>query len=166
MKISGIKLGKIHASTSGDGHYSKVKVLDIPLLIEVEIGFSNNIIAGYLKAYFDKAFWNVASHDIIYTDKQFEKDVNSGIKNLGYNYDVHYSEQGGQTDDYVHFDIPREFAIDLLEEVFTSYSHSKEFDDMAKFKNERIKSLRSKIKELEELVEKIRVKRIEMIPKG
>lgn len=65
---------------------------------------------GELRVYFDKATWNVDKDGLIYTDRQFEKELKAHLKQLGLaSDDVDYSEQGMQGNNYVSLDVGKKF---------------------------------------------------------
>jgi len=65
---------------------------------------------GEMRVFFDPADWNVASDGLIYTDEQFESELQEALSSLGYSVDdVGYSEQGMQGVDYVSLDIGPKF---------------------------------------------------------
>jgi hypothetical protein len=66
---------------------------------------------GSLNVYFDPLTWNIHNDGLIYTDDQFKKEVMNflGQHDLpGWN--VFYSEQGMQGNDYVNFDVGHAFC--------------------------------------------------------
>ena len=114
----------ITASTDGKGHWSEeARAVDITKL---EIGFSNQGLYpgepfyGELCGFFEpsgftKNSWNVPGYGLIYTDKQWLREFKKGLQEIGFSrravQDLHYSEQGMQTDDYVSFDIGQHFWV-------------------------------------------------------
>jgi hypothetical protein len=65
---------------------------------------------GELKVYFDES-WNVAKDGLIYTDRQFEKDLKAFLKLHGLpERGVSYSEQGMQGTNYVSLDASDKFV--------------------------------------------------------
>lgn len=66
--------------------------------------------SGELRAYFTKSSWDVEKHGLIYTDKQFVKDLQAALKDTGLNGLVEYSEQGMQGDTFVSFDTDAKFT--------------------------------------------------------
>jgi len=156
-----IRLGEIRASTSGDGLSSKKKVDKIQVMMNVRIRFIGNHISGVLDVYFKKEDWNTKESGLIYTDSKFVKDVNEGLKKLGYNHEVEYSEQVMQGNHYVNFDLSRGFIEEIFKKLISIYNVRDLFHD----RDEIIKLLKRRIKEQEKLIEKIRIKRKEMIDK-
>lgn len=72
---------------------------------------------GELCVHFDTATWDCAVHGLIYTDKQFMRELRDYLVSLGFTRaeadDVCYSEQGMQGDDYVSCDVGAEFIAGL-----------------------------------------------------
>ncbi len=99
-------------STDGCGYWSEVakdvKVTGIDLVyINDERDF------GELKVYFDVAYWDVDQDGLIYTDRQFERELKSLLFNMGLDGDdICYSEQGMQGDNYVSMDVGGRFIIE------------------------------------------------------
>ena len=103
--------------TDGKGHWSqekrKVKITDISI---GEGGMRE------LRAYFSKKSWDTEKHGLIYTDKQFMKEfrkhmIKSGVpKKVA--YDIDYTEQGMQGDDYVSMEYGEKTEKFLLKKLF------------------------------------------------
>jgi hypothetical protein len=65
---------------------------------------------GELRIHFDTDTWNLDEHGLIYTDKQFERELKKFLNGIGLaGSDVDYSEQGMQGDDYVSCDVGGKF---------------------------------------------------------
>lgn len=65
---------------------------------------------GELRVYFDTTTWNTDDSGLIYTDRQFMKELQQFLDSHGLpGKDVSYSEQGMQGDDYVSCDIGKPF---------------------------------------------------------
>jgi hypothetical protein len=94
---------KFQIKTGGDGLWSREK-RDVTITgMEVE--------GQSLLVFFDKRTWNIERHGLIYTDREFEKELKKKLTEMGLpSKSLSYSEQGLQGDDYVHFDVSREFA--------------------------------------------------------
>lgn len=96
-------------NTSGTGLWSgdikPVTITDITIgYIDEERDF------GELRVYFDTKTWNTEDSGLIYTDRQFMKELQQFLNNHGLpGKDVSYSEQGMQGDDYVSCDIGQLF---------------------------------------------------------
>jgi len=96
-------------STNGCGYWSEVakdvKVTGINLAyVNDERDF------GELRVYFDTKSWDVNKDGLIYTDRQFEKDLKELLTAMGLDdSDVGYSEQGMQGDTYVSLDVGENF---------------------------------------------------------
>lgn len=107
----------IQFKTNGTGYWSNVKkkVTITDMVTEQSdfdyvIGVSDNPEFGELMVYFDTDTWDVKKDGLIYTDKQFLKDLRAFLDNHGLpGADVHYSEQGMQGNDYVSLDVGADF---------------------------------------------------------
>jgi len=65
---------------------------------------------GELRVYFDTKSWNVNKDSLIYTDRQFEKELKAYLTSIGLvGKDVSYSEQGMQGLNYVSLDVGKHF---------------------------------------------------------
>jgi hypothetical protein len=99
--------------TSGNGWWStERKAVDI---VNINIGYlSEEQDFGELRVYFDTKTWDVKSDGLIYTDSQFEEELQALLQTAGFTAkeaaDVSYSEQGMQGDDYVSLDFGELFA--------------------------------------------------------
>jgi hypothetical protein len=103
-------------NTNGRGYWSRtataVEIVDIRVAyINDERDF------GELRVYFNtdgeelgSSFWDVNTDGLIYTDKQFISELQAFLDAQSLpGRDVSYSEQGMQGDNYVSFDIGRDF---------------------------------------------------------
>ena len=97
-------------STNGCGYWSEVakdvKVIgyDVPYISD-EKDF------GELRVYFHTKTWDVYTDGLIYTDRQFERELKALMTQLGFDgEDISYSEQGMQGDNYVSFDVCEDFV--------------------------------------------------------
>jgi hypothetical protein len=116
---------KVILNTAGNGLWSgedrAVTVTDIKLgYVADELDF------GELCVYFNKKTWDVRKHGLIYTDRQFLRELREFLDQHGLpGTDVDYSEQGMQGDNYVSLDIgeeflaawARKFSVDLRAKV-------------------------------------------------
>lgn len=109
-------------STDGCGYWSEVakdvKVTGIDLAyVNDEQDF------GELRVYFDIKSWNVNKNGLIYTDRQFDKQLKAVLNTMGLaSRDVDYSEQGMQGNNYVSYDVGGKFiksynAMAMLESM-------------------------------------------------
>jgi hypothetical protein len=68
---------------------------------------------GELRVYFDVKTWDVKNDGLIYTDKQFIRELHQALKLLGFTdsevKDVYYTEQGMQGRDFVSLEANLEF---------------------------------------------------------
>jgi hypothetical protein len=116
---------KVILNTAGNGLWSgedrAVTVTDIKLgYVADELDF------GELCVYFNKKTWDVRKHGLIYTDRQFLRELREFLDAQGLpGADVDYSEQGMQGNNYVSLDIgeeflaawARKFSVDLRAKV-------------------------------------------------
>lgn len=89
--------------TNGCGLWSRKKAAVKITKLEYDYDF------GELRVFFDTKTWNTHSDGLIYTDSLFMKELKAFLKNLGFNPDVDYSEQGMQEDNYVSCDVGEQF---------------------------------------------------------
>lgn len=118
-------MSKVVFNTAGNGLWSgeerAVTVTDIRLgYVADELDF------GELCVVFDTDTWDVDEHGLIYTDRQFLRELREFLDSQGLpGDDVSYSEQGMQGTDYVSLDIgedfltawARKFSVDLQAKV-------------------------------------------------
>ena len=100
-------------NTGGGGYWSNtkaaVRITDIKLGGGTQWEEEDRIF-GELRVYFDIDTWDVDKLGLIYTDRQFEKELREFLNQQGLpGKDVSYSEQGMQGDDYVSLDAGTEF---------------------------------------------------------
>jgi hypothetical protein len=95
-------------NTSGDGLWSVLQTaVDV---VDMQVTYVNDDKTfGELRVYFDTASWDVNYDGLIYTDRQFKKDLHAFLTAHGLSTDVDYSEQGMQGDDYVSLDVKGSF---------------------------------------------------------
>jgi hypothetical protein len=71
-----------------------------------------------LRVYFPKRFWDVEKHGLIYTDRQWIKELRQNLTAMSFSpkavKDVDYSEQGLQGENYVSLDAGRKFLKELM----------------------------------------------------
>ncbi len=94
-------------NTNGTGYWSNVaKAVRI---VDMRLGYvSDEEDFAELCVYFNTEDWDVEVDGLIYTDKQFEAELNAFLLAQGL-CEVHYSEQGMQGEDYVSCDVGEEF---------------------------------------------------------
>ena len=91
--------------TNGMGYWSTVaKTVEITGL---QLAYTNDELDfGELRVRFNKATWDTNKDGLIYTDKQFMRELVQLLTQLGFDAsDVSYSEQGMQGDNYVSLDV-------------------------------------------------------------
>lgn len=99
----------VEFNTAGNGLWSgeerTVRITDLKLgYVSDELDF------GELRVYFDTETWDVNEHGLIYTDRQFMRELQEFLTEHGLvGSDVSYSEQGMQGDDYVSCDVGKPF---------------------------------------------------------
>lgn len=94
-------------NTDGSGYWSTVaKAVRI---VDMRLGYvSDEEDFAELCVYFDTTTWDVEKDGLIYTDKQFEAELNAFLLEQGL-CEASYSEQGMQGEDYVSLDVEEEF---------------------------------------------------------
>ena len=113
-----MKLEKVILNTSGDGWWSNtqksVTITDIKIdYIDDDFGGTNKDKSpryGTVNVFFDTKTWNPDEDGLIYTDKQFLKELRGFLDKHGLpGKDVDYTEQGMQGDDYVSMSVGKSF---------------------------------------------------------
>lgn len=96
-------------STDGKGYWSrKVAAVGIVDMRVTYVNDERNF--GELRVYFDTKDWDVNTDGLIYTDRQFERELQSFLDAQGLQgKDVSYSEQGMQGDNFVSLDVGKKF---------------------------------------------------------
>ena len=92
-------------NTNGNGYWSnKRKAVEITGL---QLSYTNDELDfGELRVRFNTATWDTAKDGLIYTDKQFMRELKELLTTMGFDAsDVSYSEQGMQGDTYVSCDV-------------------------------------------------------------
>ncbi len=83
------------------------------LIKEFELGKLKSLNFAELRIYFTKKDWDINQHGIIYTDKNWIKDIRAYLIRLGYSNkavkEVDYSESGMQGANYVSLDVGQAF---------------------------------------------------------
>jgi hypothetical protein len=102
-------MNEVILHTGGGGYWSNtakaVRVTDM------QLGYLNDEgDFGELRVYFDTKTWDVNEDGLIYTDRQFERELREFLTQHGLEgKDVSYSEQGMQGDNYVSCDVGGQF---------------------------------------------------------
>ena len=100
-----VEIAEIELTFGGQSLWSKAEPQQIKVklygdyTIDIENAYENLS----LEAYFDIEDWDVREKGLIYTDLEFEKQLNEFLLQEGFPT-VSYSEQGMQGNRYVHFD--------------------------------------------------------------
>jgi len=92
-------------NTNGNGYWSnKRKAVEITGL---QLSYTNDELDfGELRVFFNTNTWDTNKDGLIYTDKQFMRELKELLTDLGFDAsDVSYSEQGMQGDTYVSCDV-------------------------------------------------------------
>ena len=94
--------------TNGRGYWSsKAKTVETTKIV---LAYNDNNEFGELRVYFNTKTWDVNTDGLIYTDKQFKKELVAALNEAGFaGSDVDYSEQGMQGDNYVSLDVGKDF---------------------------------------------------------
>lgn len=102
-------------NTNGSGLWSSeakaVRIVDMQIgYVDDEFSEDGTPDFGELRVYFDTETWDCDEDGLIYTDRQFMREMQEFLKAHGIaGDDVSYSEQGMQGDDYVSCDVGLEF---------------------------------------------------------
>ena len=92
-------------NTNGNGYWSnKRKAVEITGL---QLSYTNDELDfGELRVFFNTNTWDTHKDGLIYTDKQFMRELKELLTAKGFDAsDVDYSEQGMQGDTYVSLDV-------------------------------------------------------------
>lgn len=113
--------GIVTLQTAGDGYWSEraaaVRVTELKLgWIDDEEEY------GELCVHFNTDDWRVNEHGLIYTDKQFMKELRAYCNSIGLAGDsIDYSEQGMQGDNYVSCDVGKKFIASYKAKFAEAY---------------------------------------------
>lgn len=111
--------------TNGKGYWSKhAKAVPVTGL---ELSYVNDARTfGDLRVHFDETVWSIRSHDLIYTDPLFLKELRNLLKSIGIKggRGVDYSEHGLQGRDYVSLDVGTTF-IKSFKSMINNLTHAK-----------------------------------------
>jgi hypothetical protein len=104
-------------NTNGNGYWSnKRKAVEITGL---QLSYTNDELDfGELRVFFNTNTWDTHKDGLIYTDKQFMRELCELFDNMGFDAsDVDYSEQGMQGDTYVSCDVGECFINTFMQAV-------------------------------------------------
>jgi hypothetical protein len=104
-------------NTNGNGYWSnKRRAVEITGL---QLSYTNDELDfGELRVRFNTATWDTAVDGLIYTDKQFMRELKELLTVQGFDAsDVSYSEQGMQGDTYVSCDVGECFINTFMQAV-------------------------------------------------
>ena len=107
-------------NTIGDGYWSReVKAVRLTkMTLHVQEPYLPDDVPdeyGELRVFFDRRYWNLPKHGLIYTDSQWVKEFRKHLVSVGFSKastkdtQLDYSEQGMQGDDYVSLDVSSKF---------------------------------------------------------
>jgi len=102
-------------NTNGNGYWSTVaKAVEITAL---SLAYTNDELDfGELRVRFNASTWDVRKDGLIYTDKQFMRELKDLLTAKGFDAsDVSYSEQGMQGDTYVSCDVGERFINTFMQ---------------------------------------------------
>ena len=102
-------------NTNGKGYWScKQAAVEITRL---QLAYTNDELDfGELRVYFNTKTWDVNTDGLIYTDKQFMRELKELLTAKGFDgKDVSYSEQGMQGDNYVSCDVGERFINTFMQ---------------------------------------------------
>jgi hypothetical protein len=108
-------------NTAGNGLWSSeeraVRITDMKIgYIDDELDGNGRCTFGELRVKFDRKTWDINKHGLIYTDRQFLRELREFLDSQGLvGKDVDYSEQGMQGDDYVSLDVGEKFLASWAE---------------------------------------------------
>jgi hypothetical protein len=110
---------KVNATlnTNGNGYWSRtVAAVEITAL---QLAYINDELDfGELRVYFNTKTWDVNKQGLIYTDKQFMRELKELLTAKGFDVkDVSYSEQGMQGDNYVSCDVGERFINTFMQQA-------------------------------------------------
>jgi len=108
---------KVNATlnTGGGGYWSNAKTA--VEVTRLQLAYTNDELDfGELRVYFKTNTWDVNKLGLIYTDKQFMRELKELLAAKGFDAsDVSYSEQGMQGDNYVSCDVGECFINTFME---------------------------------------------------
>ena len=102
-------------NTNGNGYWSnKAKAVEITHL---QLAYTNDELDfGELRVRFNTNTWDTNKDGLIYTDKQFMRELKELLTVQGFDAsDVSYSEQGMQGDTYVSCDVGERFINTFMQ---------------------------------------------------
>lgn len=107
-------------SFGGKSLWSDIKEPKVIKIDKIEV--YNNTHEPEMRVYFDKDSWNTKNDGLIYTDKQFESDINyilfSNHRHNKFNHiEAVYTEQGMQSDYYVSMSIQKKDLKEALKRI-------------------------------------------------
>jgi len=103
-------------NTNGKGYWSrKATAVEITGL---QLAYTNDELDfGELRVRFNTKTWDVNKDGLIYTDKQFMRELKELLVQKGFDTsDLSYSEQGMQGDTYVSCDVGERFINTFMQE--------------------------------------------------
>ena len=117
LNNKGNTMYKINATlnTNGNGYWSNTKAA--VEITGLQLSYTNDELDfGELRVRFNTATWDVNKLGLIYTDKQFMRELKELLTAKGFDAsDVSYSEQGMQGDTYVSCDVGERFINTFMQ---------------------------------------------------
>jgi hypothetical protein len=108
---------KVNATlnTNGNGYWSNTKAA--VEITGLQLAYLNDELSfGELRVYFNTKTWDVNKLGLIYTDKQFMRELKELLVQKGFDTsDLSYSEQGMQGDTYVSCDVGERFINTFMQ---------------------------------------------------
>ena len=108
---------KVNATlcTGGGGYWSNTKTA--VEITHLQLAYINDELSfGELQVYFNTATWDTSKLGLIYTDKQFMRELKELLTAKGFDAsDVSYSEQGMQGNTYVSCDVGQCFINTFMQ---------------------------------------------------
>jgi hypothetical protein len=104
--------------TDGRGYWSKSKkkIVHNKLRLWYDSGENH----GSLNVFFNKEYWDIENHGLIYTDDNWLKEFKAELKRIGFKkFKADFSEQGLQGDNYVDLDVDKSFAKEYFNLLYT-----------------------------------------------
>ena len=102
-------------NTNGNGYWSRKKAS--VEITHLQLAYTNDELDfGELRVYFNTKTWDVNTDGLIYTDKQFMRELKELLVQKGFDTsDLSYSEQGMQGDAFVSCDVGQCFINTFMQ---------------------------------------------------
>jgi hypothetical protein len=101
--------------TAGTGYWSTeakaVRVTEIVVVSDIYEDDDDDYVTASMYVHFNTTDWSVDKDGLIYSDSLFVRELKDYLTSEGCDASgIEYSEQGMQGEDYVHFDVDKEFV--------------------------------------------------------